>query len=500
MKVLVLGIDALDCLILEQLAEDLPNLTALRKNETHLKLRSTFPPDSDTAWATISTGMNPAQHGIVRFVDPLEKSYQIQNVGSDNAILHGQTFWEILAHHGKRVCAVFPHLCYPLWDGPGTVIARGSSTAGVQANPPEILDIYPNPDMLLGVRGFPERGVDGLREYAEKLMTLTQADAEFALAMLEREKWDLFFAYWSTIDAAGHFFWSYFDPDDPSFQEGHPLQQVIPNIYKLYDDIVGRFLAAVDKDTTVIVMSDHGHGTRPFKLVSVNEILRKAGFLTARDFKKNPHIGMFEAAKRSSIQLVSRYGLGRIAGHLLRGFPSAIKSFTRPSNIDWEQTIAYASDMSGIKSYSYGGIIINREALGGRDYEATRDEIISLFKIKSILSDGTNLLKFIARREDLYQGPFLNQYPDIVLEFKYGYGLGWAVHTPLITQAQAHNLVPGSHRGDTGTFLIRSIYQITGDTVDLHDITPTLLDMMGVPSLPQLDGTSILKQADYAHA
>ena len=56
MKVLVLGIDALDSALLEVFAADLPNLTALRAGGTSLKLRSTFPPDSDTAWATIATG------------------------------------------------------------------------------------------------------------------------------------------------------------------------------------------------------------------------------------------------------------------------------------------------------------------------------------------------------------------------------------------------------------------------------------------------------------
>ena len=124
MKVLLLGIDALDRLLLEQLATDLPNLTALRQQAVNLKVKSTFPPDSDTAWATISTGLNPAQHGIVRFVDPLEKSYQILNVGSKNEILQGQTFWDIIGQAGYQAHAIFPHLCYPIWSTPGVMVAR----------------------------------------------------------------------------------------------------------------------------------------------------------------------------------------------------------------------------------------------------------------------------------------------------------------------------------------------------------------------------------------
>jgi len=492
MKVLLLGIDALDCILLDQLADRLPNLTGLSESGTSMRVRSTFPPDSDTAWATISTGLNPAQHGIVRFVDPLEKSYQILNAGIDNSILRGKTFWEIIGRAGYKTFSIFPHLCYPIWPTPGVMVARGSNVVDVQATHPNILEDYPNPAILPGVRGFPEAGIGGLSEHASKLTELAHADAEFALRLMQKHEWDLFFAYWSTLDAIGHFFWSYFDPNDPSFTEGHPLQSVIPDAYKLYDEIVGRFLDAVDEDVTVIVVSDHGHGIRPCKLVNVNEVLRQAGLLTARDLRSHPHIGAFEKVKRLGVHTVSRLGIGRAAGRMLRRFPGAIQTFTRPASIDWEKTCAYASDMSGIKAYSYGGIIVNRSAIGQREYEAVRSEIIDLLQQACVLPDGTPLIQLAARREDVYAGPFITNYPDVVVEFKYGYGLGWAVHTPLITEAASHNLVPGSHRGDTGTFLMRSHRPAVRETIDLHDITPTLLDLMGVASGDAYDGASIL--------
>jgi predicted AlkP superfamily phosphohydrolase/phosphomutase len=490
-KVLVLGIDALDCLLLDEFAGHLPNLAGLRRGATSLGVRSTFPPDSDTAWATISTGLNPAQHGIVRFVDPLEKSYQILNVRIDNRILQGKTFWEIIGRAGYRTFAIFPHLCYPIWQTPGVMVARGSNVADVQANPPDILGDYPSPDILPGVRGLPERGIAGLTEYVRNLTDLTRADAEFALKLMQKHAWDLFFVYWSTLDAIGHFFWSYFDPDDPSFTAGHPLQGVIQDAYKLYDEIVGRFLDAVDDDVTVILVSDHGHGIRPCKLANVNEVLRQGGFLAARNLQTHPHIGAYEKVKRLGVHTISRLGLGRIAGRMMRRFPGAIQAFTRPASIDWQKTIAYASDMSGIKAYSYGGIIVNRSALGQREYETVRREIIELLQEACVLPDGESMIRFVARREDLYSGPFVTNYPDIVLEFKYGYGLGWAVYAPLITEAASHNLVPGSHRGDTGTFLMRGHRPAVRDTVDLHDITPTLLDLMGVTSDVNYDGRSI---------
>jgi predicted AlkP superfamily phosphohydrolase/phosphomutase len=500
MKLLFLGIDALDILLLEALEEQLPNLTRLRNEGTSLKVQSTFPPDSDTAWATIVTGLNPAQHGIVRFVDPLEKVDQIQNVGSDNEILQGKTFWELLGKAGLKAHAIFPHLCYPIWNTPGVMVARGSSTIngkrvpGIQANPPELLAEYPNPDTLLGTGGFPERGIEGLRAYAKKLFAMTEADAEFALGLMQKLEWDLFFVYLPTIDAAGHFFWNYYDRDDPGFVEGHPLQNTIPDLYKLYDDIVGQYLEAVEDDVTVIIMSDHGHGARPFNLVNVNDILRQAGFLKARDIKRNPHLNLIEKFKRTGIQVVSRYGLAKLAGSILRHVPYVKESLTRPSKINWNETVAYASDMSGIKAYTYGGVIINKEALGHLDYETVRDEVISLLKRECVLPDGTSLIDFIGKREELYCGQFLTNYPDILLEFKYGYGLGWDVHVPLITRAASHNLVPGSHRGATGTFIMRGRYEADTATIDLRDLVPTILNFMGVCQQNEFEGQNLFQK------
>ena len=480
MKLLILGIDALDRLLLDQFEDRLPNFTALKRNVVSLKVTSTFPPDSDTAWATIMTGLNPAQHGIVKFIDPLEKSYQLLNKEKDNEILQGKTFWDIVARAGYKTAAIFPHLCFPLWDTPGLMVARSPTKPIVQSNRPEILQLYPDPEVLGGVRGFPDRSVKGMLDYFHQLKRMAEADAAFALRVLQRQDWDLFFVYWSTIDAVSHFFWNYFDASDPNFVDGHPLQGVIPETYQLFDRILGLFLSEVGEDVPLIILSDHGHGARPSTLFNVNEVLRQKGYLATRDLRANPHVNLFEKLKRLAVKTVSNFGLGRMASRVMRNFPGVVQSFTRPALVDWQKTFAYATDMSGIKAYAYGGININRAALNGRGYEQVRSEIIDLISEIAILGDGTPLVERIARREDLYNGSHIDKYPDILLELKYGYGLGWSTHVPLFTQAASNNLVPGSHRGETGTFIMRGHYSPVKDTMDLLDITPTILELLGV--------------------
>jgi predicted AlkP superfamily phosphohydrolase/phosphomutase len=495
-KVLILGIDALDSILVEKFKTHLPNISKFRQDGHQLKVHSTFPPDSDTAWATIMTGLNPAQHGIVRFIDPLEKSYQILNQAIDNSVLHGKTFWELLGHAGFKTYALFPHLCYPIWEMPGVIVARGSNVVDVQASPKYVLDDYPEPGIMMGVRGFPDRTTSAMSEYNKKLNSLASTDADFALKLLKKNDWGLFFIYWSTIDAIGHFFWNYCDREDPNYRQGNNFENVILDTYMLYDDIVGRFLQAVSDDTIVFILSDHGHGARPYKLVNINEILRMGGYLKIFEKNQKPYLALLEHGKRSAVKFISRYGLGRVAGQVMRNFPGIVQSFTRPSIVDWKHTLAYASDMSGIKSYSYGGILLNKEALVRQGYERVRDEIISLILKECVLPDGTSLVKSIFRREELYTGPHIDKYPDILLELVYGYGLGWDVNVPLLTIAASYNLVPGSHRGDTGIFIIQTSDVIRQESINLLDVFPSLLDIFGLPIPDYCHGRSILKSSE----
>ena len=242
MKVLFLGIDALDSLLLDQFADQLPNFTRLKEHGKKLKVVSTFPPDSDTAWATISTGLNPAQHGYVKFVDPLEKSYRIMNKEEDNQVLHGNTFWDVLADAGYKACAVFPHLCYPLWSTRSVMVSRAKISPTVVATNPDLLKLYPQPDLFAGVRGLPDRNRAGMEKYCSSLWELAEADAEFALQLYKTEDWDLFFAYWSTMDGIGHLFWNSYDETDPYFKKDNPFRDVIPATYRLFDGIWGNSL------------------------------------------------------------------------------------------------------------------------------------------------------------------------------------------------------------------------------------------------------------------
>lgn len=492
-RILFLGIDAFDAITTRRFLNSMPHLAAFMNQATEVKINSTFPPDSDTAWASISTGLNPARHGIVRFVDPLEKSRQIQTQLVDNTPLREKCFWDVAGRVGKRVCVLFPHLGYPLWDVNGVMTARSPVADDVQVFPdrvkasyPEILDVY-------GPRGFPGRQPREAQQFIEQLRQATTKDAAFGLKLMREQDWELFFIYWSTLDAVQHYFWDDYDEDAPGYRENSPYQDVIRDFYVLFDRLVGDFLDQVEDDTAVIILSDHGHGMRPHRLFNVNELLSRYGLLTPRNMDRRPDLRLGETVKHKLVDIISRYKLGRLAGQGMRIFPRAVQLFTKSPAIDWDETIAYATDMSGIKAYSYGGIKVQKDKLKGLEYETVRDQIIDLIKEHCVTEEGAPLLKFIARPEELYEGPYLSLYPDIVLELEYGYGIGWSVGDALFSHSRVSSLMPGSHRRETPLFLIRTPEDrpVARNVATLMDVGPTILDLLGLSDVEAFDGNSL---------
>mgnify|MGYP000324196883 CR=1 FL=1 len=69
-------------------------------------LRSTIPPVSPVAWASISTGLNPGKHGIFGFSSRTLRPYCSMNI-------KGMALWDLLAlAHRRCLCINVPYT-YP---------------------------------------------------------------------------------------------------------------------------------------------------------------------------------------------------------------------------------------------------------------------------------------------------------------------------------------------------------------------------------------------------
>jgi len=502
-KVVMIGIDAFDSILQSRFESELPNLRELKINAAKINMRSVFPPDSPTAWATIYTGRNPAQTGIIYFRNPLdEKSFVTSTDDSERAIhsrLCGTCFWDYLSHHQKKVCVILPYAVYPPWPVNGIMVCTSMRHLGKarapQTYPPQIGSEY-DLDGLNTIQAISSPKASSLYRLIDRGKNLLSSEFSFGLDMFRKDNWDLFFMCSSVLDLIQHCFWAHYDESDPTHIINNPFKDVIKEFYILYDNKIGEFLSAVGSDTSIIIFSDHGHGMRPVQLVNINEILRKEGYLVSTGGQKRQSSSNYfmERAKRTADRIVTTHGFSVIAARLVRLFPWTKRIYAVPSGVDWDKTIACVSDLSGIKAYSYGGIAINKDRIQDSDYEKVRSSIIA--GLSSIIepNTGKNLMKWICRREDLYQGEYLDRYPDIVFELQEGYGIGWSIRGPILSTSRTHGIHPGSHRADSPVFLLSNSRNsnILRHSMTLMDIAPTVLELLDVNGNYNFDGTSIL--------
>jgi predicted AlkP superfamily phosphohydrolase/phosphomutase len=238
---------------------------------------------------------------------------------------------------------------------------------------------------------------------------------------------------------------------------------------------------------------------RPPRTVNINAFLRTKGLLTSKSTKRNPALYLVGKSKSKLLDVVHQheldYWLLNIASAKALK-PLSKRVYMSSSSVDMEQSKAFLSAFAGPKSYSHGGVEINRRNTGGMGYEELRSLVIK--ELSDLREPDTNekLITWICRREELYSGPHLSLYPDVVFELRDGYGVYWDVNAKLVGTAYEHNIAPGGHKKDA-VFLISRLEGKSCARTDmtLMDVAPTILDLLGVDSRgnPDSDGSSILE-------
>lgn len=97
-RIVILGIDGLDPGILSEglKLKLLPNFKKLKDSGYYSELTTTEPPQSPVAWASFSTGVSPAGHGVFDFIIRNEKDYSLDLVWSvdPRGAYKARPFWE----------------------------------------------------------------------------------------------------------------------------------------------------------------------------------------------------------------------------------------------------------------------------------------------------------------------------------------------------------------------------------------------------------------------
>jgi predicted AlkP superfamily phosphohydrolase/phosphomutase len=489
-KVIVLGIDGATFRLLRPWIEagKLPNLAHVLREGTFGSLRSTIPPYSAQAWVSMMTGRSPAKHGIVDFFQQQAGSTQHRFISSTS--IHGEAVWDILNRHGKSVGAVNVPLTYPPAHVNGYMVSgfmtpKGRADYAYPAElRQEILGVTgeydPDPwDLLSRNQGLP-----GLAHWMEI--------AEHAARHLHAQhSVDLFVNVIQALDQLQHLFWDVLtNPPVRSSPEGARFWPTIEHCYQTMDEAIGERFRWLDDDTTLFLVSDHGfqHVDSWF---NVNAWLAQSGFLA---FAGRPvsRLGLTRESVKTLVRRLDVLGLRRFVGRFTRAAIADKLDDTLARPIDWSQTVAYSG------SRTSEGIWINvkgREPQGvvepGAPYEQVRAQIMAALNAAVDPRTGQPAVGAAYRREDVHQGEFLAQMPDILFSLDDKPYLTSDRTTALqIFAPLSKDDVRGRHHS-LGIFAALGKHVIPGQELaqaSIVDVAPTLLYAMDVPIPADMDG------------
>jgi len=206
------------------------------------------------------------------------------------------------------------------------------------------------------------------------------------LERLAHQPEGLIFGYFGAPDPIQHMFWRDFLKQKVSQQGVEAIPGPIVRIYQKMDRVLASVWEELDegKQGDVVVISDHGFADFR-RAVDINRLLEKLGHLSTKS-PAPEDASLFKA-------------------------------------IDWEETQAYACGFSSIFVNLRG-----REGSGVVKVEE-RDQLLNELREALLAYQDPQTedhpFKTVARARDVYQGPHVEEGPDLVIGMREGYRASW---------------------------------------------------------------------------
>lgn len=307
-------------------------------------------------------------------------------------------------------------------------------------------------------QGF-NHGVLTAREFWDQLNFAYEERSRALDYLLKHQDEDLLFVYFGTVDQGCHMLWHFMDPKHPGYVKDDVLKDGIAKLYELLDGRLGRVREAVGKDTTLIVMSDHGFA--PFYWeVNLNTWLLEQGYITLKDPTKQESGEFF-------------------------------------SNVDWSRTKAYAAGLNGLYVNLKGREKYGAVSAGG-EYDAVMDQLEKALLAMKDPRNGNSPVSLVTRPGRDFHGSEKDKGPDILVGYSRGYRSSSDSPLGLFPKAVfVDNKAPwsGDHCMDYRVVpgILVTNRRITSPTPSLADLTVSLLNEYGIAPAKEMIGKPVLE-------
>ncbi len=468
-KVCVIGLDcAAPELVFDRWPGLLPNLRRFMVSGAYGPLESATPPITVPAWMCMMTGRDPGSLGIYGFRNRRDHSYDGLTFASSR-LVKVPALWDILGDHGRRTISLGVPLTYPPRPINGLLISdfMAPDTSSEYTYPPELKHEIREAvgEYIFDTREF---RTDDKAKLLDDIYAMTRQRFQLARHLATQHPWDLFVMVEMGPDRIHHGFWRYFDPEHPKYSPGSPFENAIRDYYVALDAEIGRFLEALEPDTRVLIVSDHG-AKRMEGGICFNEWLVREGYL------------------------------------VLKEPVSELTKFS-PALVDWSRTLAW-----GDGGY-YGRLFLNVE---GREpqgivpqdgVEALKTELAA--KLEALGDEaGRSIGTRVFRPERIY-AERRNVAPDLIVYFGdlYWRSVGSLGHGTVWTHENDIGPDDANH-AQHGIFLMADVHDLPlaasarfaplqprRESLSLYDIAPTILQAMGIP-IPEGMGRAAIAPA-----
>jgi predicted AlkP superfamily phosphohydrolase/phosphomutase len=493
-KTIVIGIDGGCWNYIEPLMKrgKLPHIEFLVKNGSAGILKSTIPPITPVAWSTFITGVNPGKHGVFDWLVPT-RSNELSPV---TGISHNKApFWHYLNEQGLRVGVINLPMTYPAPKVEGFTISGFDSPIN-----PNYLT-YPK---SLYARIIKKYGSEIFILPSHNLLTTERGQEKYVIDYIQHENFLTDIALELIEEFAVQFFMINYMIND-HFNHLIPSFNFIEDALKCLDKNLGRFLEK-HPNANYIVMSDHG-SFRSDKVLMVYKWLEQEHFIELNEKKEQ---AVKVKALLSTI-IRQRFGWNGIEEKILKNIlkimimqlPSGIRrKFIHYFSKDKKRLPFYphhALDKykSLILQFSAAGLYLNKNCTVPFLYAPDiRDTVIA--KLQRIEDPYTGLLlvKEVLKKEDIYNGPFVNNAPDLIPiqnEEANIYWCGWNVFGIENQDIYTNNENVGFYGGHItdGIFIFYGEdFQVGIESEPLYipDITATILHLNKILPPPFWDG------------
>jgi len=288
-RVILLGLDGMDPGVVDLLMSEgkLPNFARLRQDGAYGRLLSRPPLLSPVLWTTVATGKTPDQHGIGHFVATSDVTGQEFPVTSE--MRRVKSIWNMVSDADRNVAVVGWWATWPAESVNGAIVSdhtcyhflfqqasTGAAAPTGVTHPPGLLeeitplirrpgDVTPA-EAAPFVRMSPEElsvpfDFDNEVSHFKWALATAASYGQIGLHLWRENRPDLLMVYIEGTDSMAHLFGHLFRASELSGELGAQRQKfggAVEQMYLYADRVVGEYIDAMDNDTTLVVLSDHG--------------------------------------------------------------------------------------------------------------------------------------------------------------------------------------------------------------------------------------------------